>query len=136
VLEELTELVLELADELAYAVIGVHETGGDAARGTPFRETTPATARALHSGLSLGVLDQWVLDAAPVQLLTPHHRVAPRDDIDETPVKGTELRLVRIGRPSDWFSGSDRRAQIRNRGRDALAAGLPPRRTPLPPPLL
>jgi hypothetical protein len=136
VLDELTGLVLDLAGDLAYAVVGVHETGADVVRGTPFRETTPATARALHAGLSLGVLDQWVLDAAPVQLLTPHHRVTRREGIDETPVKGTDLRLVRIGTPADWFSGPARRAQIRNRGRDALAACLPPRRTPLPPPRL
>jgi hypothetical protein len=135
-LGELTELVLELAGELAYAVVGVHESGAEAARGAPFREAVPATARAQHSGLSLGVLDQWVLDAGPVQLLTPHHRVTARDVVDESPVKGGELRLVRIGRAADWFSGPERRAQVRNRGRDALAACLPPRRTPLPQPLL
>jgi hypothetical protein len=135
-LDELTDLVLELADDLAYAVVGIHETGTRLASGTPFREVRPATARALHSGLSLAALDQWVLDAGPVQLLTAHHRVGARDGVDETPVKGSELRLVRIGHPEDWFSGPDPRARIRNRGREALAACLPPRGTRVPSPLL
>jgi hypothetical protein len=135
-LDDLTALVLELAGDLAYAVVGVHGTGAEAARATPFREAVPATARALHGGLSLGVLDQWVLDAGPVQLLTPHHRVAHRDGVAEAGVGGGDLRLVRIGGPADWFSGEARRTAIRNRGRDALAACLPPRRTPLPRPLL
>jgi hypothetical protein len=131
----LTDLVVELADDLAYAVIGVHDTGSHALRGTPFREQVPATARALHGGLSLSALDQWVLDAAPVQLLSPHHQVSGRDGIDLVDIKGTDRRLLRIGQPADWFSGPARRTQVRNRGREALAAGLPPRRTPLPPPL-
>jgi hypothetical protein len=134
-LAELTDLVVELADDLAYAVVGVHDSGAQALRGTPFREQVPATARALHGGLSLSALDQWVLDAAPVQLLTPHHQVNRRDGIDLTEIKGSDLRLLRIGQPSDWFSGPARRTQVRNRGREALAAGLPPRHTPLPPPL-
>ena len=144
VLDDLTELVLELAGDLAYAIVGVHESGAEAMRGTPFREAVPATARARHGGLSLDVLDQWVLDAGPVQLLTRHHRLRRREGVEETPLKGSELRLVRIGRPADWFAGDPaggsggraRRDQVRNLGRDALAACLPPGGTPLPQPVL
>jgi hypothetical protein len=135
-LSGLTDLVVELAEDLAYAVIGVHDPGVHSLRGTPFREQVPATARALHGGLSLSALDQWVLDAAPVQLLSPHHQVTGHDGIELTDIKGTDRRLLRIGEPADWFAGPARRTQVRNRGREALAAGLPPRRTPLPPPLV
>jgi len=134
-LEELTELIVGLADVLAYAVVGVHETGREAALGTPFRETEPATARARSRGLSLAALDQWVLDAAPVQLLSTHHRVNPGDDVTEEPVAAGR-RLVRIGTPTDWFSGPTARSQVRNRGRQALSACLPPPKTPMPAPLL
>lgn len=134
-LDELTEVIVGLADLLAYAVIGVHETGRMPAMGTPFREAVPATARARSRGLSLAALDQWVLDAAPVQLLSPHHVVSERDGVIEKAV-GNHRRLVRIGTPEDWFSGSTRRTQVRNYGRLALAACLPPPRTPMPASLL
>lgn len=135
VLDRLTDMVVSLAGEVAYSVIGVHETGVAAAAGTPFREVVPATARVQHSALSLRSLDQWVLDAAPVQVLTRHHQVGERDDIVAEPLPDGR-RLVRIGTPDDWFSGPVRRAQIRNRGREALAASLPPPKTPLPEPHL
>ena len=134
-LDQLTDLIVELSDVLAYAVIGVHETGRAPAMGLPFREAVPATARAQSRGLSLAALDQWVLDAAPVQLLSPHHQLSKRDGIvDEALPSGR--RLVRIGTPEDWFSGATRRTQVRNRGREALAACLPPPKTPMPAPLL
>lgn len=135
VLHCLTDLVVAVTGEVAYAVVGVHETGTAAAAGTPFREVVPATARVQNSTLSLRSLDQWVLDAAPVQVLTSHHRVGERADIVTEPLPGGR-RLVRIGTPADWFSGPTRRAQIRNRGREALAASLPPPKTPLPEPYI
>ena len=135
VLDRLTSLVASLAGEVAYAVVGVHETGAAAAEGAPFREVVPATARAQHATLSLRSLDQWVLDAAPVQVLSPFHQLGERAGIVSEPLAGNR-RLVRIGTPADWFSGSTRRAQIRNRGREALAACLPPPKTPLPVPQL
>ena len=135
VVEELTELIVSMADVLAYAVIGVHEDGRLPAIATPFREVAPATARAQSRGLSLAALDQWVLDAAPVQLLNRHHRLSPGDDVTEQEVTAGR-RLVRIGALDDWFSGPERRTQIRNRGRQALAACLPPPRTPVPPAVL
>ena len=134
-LEQLTELIVDLADVLAYAVVGVHETGREPALGTPFRETEPATARARSRGLSLAALDQWVLDAAPVQLLSPHHHVSGGEGVVEE-LLANGRRLVRIGTPDDWFSGPASRTQVRNRGRQALAACLPPPKTSMPAPLL
>lgn len=135
-LEELTELVVSLAEGLAYAVVGVHESGRLPATGTPFREVVPATARAQSRGLSLAALDQWVLDAGPVQLLNPHHQLAAADGVTEEPVAGGR-RLVRVGTPGEWFgAGPAGRTLVRNRGRAALAACLPPPRTPMPAALL
>lgn len=133
VLARLTDLVTSLAGDVAYAVVGVHETGAAAADGVPFREVVPATARVRHNALSLRSLDQWVLDAAPVQVLTRHHQVGERDGIVVHDLPA-DRRLVHIGTPDDWFSGPTRRAQIRNRGREALAPSLPPPKTPLPEP--
>jgi hypothetical protein len=76
-----------------------------------------------------------VLDAAPVQVLSRHHKVSERDGLVEEPLPAGR-RLLRIGRPADWFSGAARRSQVRNRGREAMAACLPPAHTPLPAPLL
>jgi hypothetical protein len=135
VVDELTELIVSMADVLAYAVIGVHEDGRMPAIATPFREVVPATARAQSRGLSLAALDQWVLDAAPVQLLNRHHRLSRGGDVTEEAVSA-DRRLVRIGGLDDWFSGPSRRTQIRNRGRQALADCLPPPRTPMPPAVL
>lgn len=133
--ERLSELLVEVAGHVAYAVVGVHETGRTAAVGAPFREVVPATARAQSGSLSLRALDQCVLDAAPVQVLSPHHQVGSYQGLElESLPEGR--RLLRIGRPDDWCSGATRRAQVRNLGRAALASCLPPARTPMPAPLL
>jgi hypothetical protein len=134
-LDRLAAALVELADGLAYAVVGVHETGRCAAVGEPFREAVPATARAQSGSLSLRALDQWVLDAAPVQILSPHHQVGEAQGLELEALEG-DRRLLRIGRPDDWFSGPTRRAHVRNLGRAALAGCLPPARTPMPAPLL
>lgn len=133
--ERLSQTMVAVASDVAYAVVGVHETGRTAAVGAPFREVVPATARAQSGSLSLRALDQWVLDAAPVQVLSAHHQVGPYQDLELEPLPD-ERRVLRIGRPDDWCSGATRRAQVRNLGRAALASCLPPAHTPMPAPLL
>jgi hypothetical protein len=70
-----------------------------------------------------------------VQLLNHHHRVDTGGEVTEESLPGGR-RLVRIGALDDWFDGPARRTQIRNRGRQALSACLPPPRTPVPPAVL